>query len=162
MKLSVALAAVFVAAVGALAQDQPATMPVYKLDFTFRDNDNGAKARHFSLIVQSNGKGTLRLGNRVPYSTNGTQWNFFDAGLNLDCRLHAENGRLDLHTEVEISSVVQAEKSAPQPPSPTVAQLRLTLDSVVPPGKAVTIASIDDPASPRKFDIEVIATKQSY
>ncbi len=175
MQTSLTFAALVLIALPVTAQDKPSEGS-YKVEYTFRDAESGVKARQFTMIVENGGRGSFRLGHRVPYSTGtsqvgsggvnplvSTQWNYLDAGVNVDCRIRDNNGRVPVHSDIEISSVVMPDKAsaAPVPPTPTVAQMRISVDSAVALGKGIVIASIDDPSAPRKFDVEVLVTRQN-
>src|SRR5690242_19693217 len=97
---------------------------VYKVELTMRDAaDASAKsARHYSILVDTRGKGTFRIGNREPVATGSfqpgtggagidplvnTQYTYLDTGVNIDCRLEMVEGRLQLGVDMDISSIVQ-------------------------------------------------------
>ena len=44
------------------------------------------------------------------------------------------------------------------PPTPTIAALRIEINDVLMLGKPTLVASIDDPVTMRKFDVEVTVT----
>ncbi len=112
----------------AQAQDKKdgADATVYKLEFNIHDGaDAAAKAgRRYALLIDANGKGTLRSGNKVPYGTGSfqpgkdgtsplasTQYNYAEVGVNIDARLREANGRVALSASLEVSAVLQPENS---------------------------------------------------
>ena len=146
---------------------------VYKVEFNIRDSSSGAAkiARRYTMLIDGSSKGNLRVGAKVPYATgsftsglNGvtgsTQYNFADVGVNIDTRLHELNGRISISSDIDVSSLVQFDKGvASNPPNPTIAQTRVNVNAMVELGKPALIASVDDPVTMRKFDIEVTVTK---
>jgi hypothetical protein len=162
----------FIAGAGFSQENPTPGSPVsYKVEYVIRDGADAARVvRRYTMYLDSGGRGSFRLGYRVPYATGttqgtsgasliSTQWNYMDAGINIDSRVRLAGSDILLHSEVEISSIVPPEKGAvPAPPSPTVASSRISLDSVLSPGKPRLVASVDDPAAARKLDIEATVT----
>jgi hypothetical protein len=147
----------------------------YRVDFNIRDSSAGAKesSRRYVMLIDSTGKGTVRVGAKVPYATGSfssaqganspvvsTQYNYADVGVNIDTRLHPVNGKLELISDLEVSSLLQLEKSTGvTPPNPTISQFRIGINAIVDEGKRTLVASVDDPVTQRKFDVEVTVTK---
>ena len=144
------------------AQDRP-----YKVDFTIRDTgDAGGKTgRKYSMLVSSGHKTTFKVGNRVPVVTGSAgsggnvQYTNVDVGLNIDCSVSDSNSNLTVHADLDISTAVAPEKGASAAPTPTISQIRLSLDTALTPGKPTVVASFDDPVTSRKFDVDVAITK---
>jgi hypothetical protein len=155
------------------AQDKKETVDAsgYKVVYTIRDDKT---QRHFTLLVDSAGRSSFRAGNRVPVASMSmqpaagtgnasvaTQYNYFDVGITIDCRLRHAEGKLVLNSDLDISTIVEADKRAGNPPpNPTVASVRVSgASAVVAPGKPVAIASIDDPVTNRRLDIVATVTR---
>ena len=142
------------------AQDKP-----YKVDFTIRDTgDAGGKTgRKFSMLVSPSHKTTFKVGNRVPMVTGSAggnvQFTNVEVGLNIDCSVNDNNSNLTVHADIDISTAVTPEKGATPPPSPTISQIHLSLDTALTPGKPTVVASFDDPVTSRKFDVDVAITR---
>jgi hypothetical protein len=149
---------------------------VYKVEFSIHDGgDATAKAgRHYTMVVDTTGKGTFRVGERVPYATGSfqpgaggasgplaTQYTYLDTGVNIDCRLRNLNGTITLSADIDISTISPRDKASPiNPPNPTVAQIRMAgVSAVVSLGKPALVGSIDDPVTGRRFDVDVTVTK---
>jgi hypothetical protein len=152
------------AALPALAQEKrdAPMFSVYKVDFTLRDGTDGGKsARHYTMLIDSDGHGTFRVGNKVPYQTGNAQFNYADVGVNIDCRLRDGGaGKVVMMAEFELSAVVPPAKGAfATPPNPTMSQTRVGVNALLQPGKPVLIAAIDDPMSARRLDIETSVAK---
>jgi hypothetical protein len=149
---------------------------VYKVEFNIHDGaDSAARTgRRYTMLIEANTKGTFRVGTKVPYATGSfqsgqggavsplinTQYNYADVGVNIDCHLgDIVNGKLVLHATLDLSTLVPHDKgAATNPPSPTIAQLRIEINDVLMLGKPTLVASIDDPVTMRKFDVEVTVT----
>jgi len=147
---------------------------VYKVELTMRDaTDASAKAgRRYVILIDTHGSGTFRIGSREPVASGSfqpgvggvgvnplvnTQYTYVDTGVNIDCRLEQVDNKLQLRADIDISSIVPHEKSAV--PNPAIGQLKLTVTALVVPGKRTVVASIDDPVTNRKFDLEALITK---
>jgi len=162
----------------AVAQDKPVSNTVYRVEYRIRDgSDAAAKApRRYTMLIESHNKGTFKLGERVPVASGSfqpgvggvgvnplvnTQFSYIDVGVNIDAFVSEENGRVTLNSNLDISTLV--EHKAPQPsqilPNPTVSQIKIAQLSTVTPGKPTLVASVDDPVTQRKFDVEVTITK---
>lgn len=147
----------------------PPDIAVYKVEFHFRDgNDAAAKAgRRYTMLVNTTGKGTFHVGNRVPVATGpsqpgfaNTQFTYVDVGVNIDCLIREVSGKVSLRADMDISSIVQPDKATvPAVPNPIIGQLKINVDSLVNVGKPTVVASIDDPVTMRKFDVEATVTK---
>jgi hypothetical protein len=125
------------------------------------------------MLIESDGRSSFRLGNKVPYITGGmqaaagaplmnTQYNYADIGVNIDCRLREVGSKVAMNANVELSSVLHYDKAASgSTPNPTIASSRLELMTELDPGKPTVIAVVDDPVTQRKLDIEATATKMN-
>ncbi len=153
-------------AAGLYGQNQPAAPAVapavYRVEFVIHDaNEPAAKAgRHYALLIESGGKGTLKVGNRVAITMANGQFNYIDVGTNIDCRLHGGPERVELTASMDMSTVLPRISTGPAAPSsPTVSQLRIDVDANLEPGKRATVASIQDPITQRDVDVEATVTK---
>jgi hypothetical protein len=147
---------------------------VYKVEFNLRDgNDAAAKAgRRYTMLVDTTGKGTFRVGNRVPVATGSfqpgsgtnalvsTQFTYVDVGVNIECWIREANGRVGLRADFDVSTIVQPDKAAlPIVANPIIGQLKINVDTLLNSGKPTVVASIDDPVTLRKFDVEATVTR---
>ena len=126
------------------------------------------------MLIEANAKGTFRVGNKIPYATGSvqpgqgggvstlisTQYNYAEIGVNIDCHVSdINNGRIGLHAVLELSTLVPSDKAAAMtPPTPAIAALRIEINDMLMVGKPTLAASIDDPVTMRKFDVEVTVT----
>jgi hypothetical protein len=152
------LAAVLAPLAAAQATRVPA---VYKVDFLIRDSgDAGAKTgRKYSIVLNEREKGTFKVGNRVPMAAGAgnTQFTYIDVGVNLDCLVAEQDGKVQLRSDLDLSTAVNQEKNPT--PNPTISQIRLNIQTTLTPGKPSVVASFDDPVTSRKFEVEANVTK---
>jgi hypothetical protein len=158
------------------AQEKPASSTnVYRVEYRIRDGSDAAakNGRRYTMLIGNRDKGTFKLGERVPVASGSfqpgagasplvnTQFTYIDVGVNIDAILAEENGKVTLNSNLDISTLVEHKAPQPSPilPNPTVAQIKIAEISVLTPGKPTLVASIDDPVTQRKFDVEVTVTK---
>jgi hypothetical protein len=78
-----------------------------------------------------------------------------DIGTSIDCKLEERATGLVLYASVDLSSV---DPSAPEG-DPTIRQMRAEVKAAIPLGKAIRLATLDDVAVKRTYEVEVTATK---
>jgi type II secretory pathway component GspD/PulD (secretin) len=138
----------------------------YRLTYTIAESEGGKRigVQHFTMIVVSGGRTTLKQGSKVPvvtgsYSTgtNGTQtqMTYLDIGMNFDASLDEFVDGVRLRTKVEQSSISE-EKSSVGAQDPIVRQTVLEGTSILAQGKSLMLGSIDIPGSTRHLEIEVM------
>jgi len=161
MRTALLLAAVMLAPLYGQPRD------VIKVDFTIRDTgDAGGKGgRKYSLLLNAGQKSVFKVGNRVPMATSSsagvnvnTQFTYVDVGVNIDCIVQENGGKMAVHADMEMSTAIAPEKTSAIT-NPTISQIRLSVDTAIVPGKPTVVASFDDPVTSRKFEIEAVATK---
>ena len=163
-------------ALPAYSQEKPSSgTAVYRLEFNIHDgSDAAAKAgRRYSQTIELNGKGVFRVGNKVPYATGSmqsgqaggaqpmvTQYAYADVGVNIDSRLRDAGDKILLTADLDLSTLAQHDRSAGAPVlTPTIASLHIVANAALTPGKPTIVASIDDPVTMRKFDVEATVTR---
>ena len=140
------------------AQDAPA----YRLNFAFREME-GAKnvsTRHYTMLASTQTYSRLNIGTKIPVpaASGSTQYSYVDVGVNVRARIQERGAQLMLNAEVEVSTL-SADGQNSSGPAPRIRQLRSDIDTAIPLGQATPVATLDDPASPRHYEIEVTATK---
>ena len=151
--------AVVLMAASAWAQDAV----VYRLQFSLRETESGkaAETRNYSMLVLPNINNRLSAGTKVPVPTgpaNSSSFTYVDVGVSVRAKLEERGPQLLLNAEFEVSNLgVERENNGR--PAPRIQQLRAIVDTAIVPGQATPIATIDDPASPRRYEIQVTATK---
>jgi hypothetical protein len=145
----------------------------YKVELTMRDaTDASAKAgRRYVIVMDTHGTGTFKVGSRDPVATGSfqpgaggtginplvnTQYSYVDTGVNIECRLEQVEGKLQLRADLDISSTTPPKTPIP---NPSIGQLKISLTAMLTAGKRTVVASIDDPVTNRKFDVEALITK---
>jgi hypothetical protein len=149
---------------------------VYKVEFNIHDGSDAAAktGRRYIIMIEANDKGVFRVGQKVPYATGSfqpgttsagvtplvsTQFNYAEIGVNIDCRINEVNSKVRVKATLDLSTVVQHDKTIGQIPMPIIGQLRIEVNALVNPGKPMMVASVDDPVTLRKFDVEATVTK---
>jgi type II secretory pathway component GspD/PulD (secretin) len=137
----------------------------YRLTYTITELD-GSKSigtQHFSMVVISGERTTLKQGSRTPVVTgsydNGksgtqTQMTYIDTGLNFDVLLDESADAIRLRSKVEQSSVAD-QVSGVGPQDPIIRQTVLQGTSFLTAGKPLVLGSLDIPGSTRRLDIAV-------
>lgn len=143
-----------------LGQDKP-PIETYKVDFQIRE-DGVAKPRRYTIMTDSTGQGRFRVGTKVAYATAlsptgvPTSYSYMDIGVSINVRVRpGATGKVALNADVEITSVQAQEKMAP---NPSVSNVRTDINAQVTPKKPTLMASIEDPSTSKKFDVEVTVT----
>lgn len=150
----------------------------YRLTFTLTDSESGKRTgtQHFTMIVVSGQKTTLKQGNKVPiatgsYSNGGadsktgpgvqTQYTYIDVGINFDTTLNEAAHGAILRAKVEQSSITKQSPGSELTPSvletePVIRQTVLEGTSFLTPGKPVILGSLDLTGSTHHVDIDVM------
>lgn len=139
-----------------------AQTPVYKISFAVHEIEDGKRVgtRNYTMMVESDSKGTIRAGTKVPVKTSADQFQYIDTGVNLDCRVREREGGLTLYADFELSGPpTEGEQKAFTGGMPPIHQMRSTVAAAAVAGKPLTILTIDDPATRRRYELEVTATK---
>lgn len=143
--------------------DQP--RKTYRLTYTFTEMD-GSKSigtQHFSMIVISGERTTLKQGSRTPIVTGSydggksgtqTQVTYIDTGLNFDVLLDESADAIRLRSKVEQSSIAD-QVSGVGPQDPIIRQTVLQGTSFLTVGKPLVLGSLDIPGSTRRLDVAV-------
>jgi type II secretory pathway component GspD/PulD (secretin) len=156
----------------AQAAEKPAKqLSVYRLEFAVREVEEGKRlnVRSYTMSAQDGDRASIRVGNRIPYVTGSlgakgelasTQFQYYDVGINIDCRLHEREGYVLLDSvSIDISSVVKGDEGTSGTPNPVVRSARAQVDAAVTPGKPTMVTTLDDVSSNRRYEVEVTATK---
>jgi hypothetical protein len=157
------------------SSEPPAASPtaVYRVEYVVREIEKGkpVNGRTYVLMAHSDLKGkaekaAVRVGSRVPIATGtpksdgvlAAQYQYYDVGMNIDCRLWDTDKGLIVDTNLEMNSVANSEMSS-TPSTPVIRRLHLEDDTLVVPGKPAVVGSIDDVTADRRYEVEVTATK---
>jgi type II secretory pathway component GspD/PulD (secretin) len=136
----------------------------YRLTYTVRDMDDNKQIgiQHFSLIVVSGARTTLKNGTKVPIVTGSTsdtngsksEFTFVDIGLTIDASLDESASGVRLRTRLGRSSVAE-EKAIGGIQEPLIRSTEMEGTSILTQGKQVSLGSLDVPGSTRHLDVEV-------
>jgi type II secretory pathway component GspD/PulD (secretin) len=150
-----------------LIDDLDRAKRTYRLTYTITEVDNGKRSgtQHFSMVLVSGQRTTMKQGSKVPVATgttseNGsastqTQFTYLDVGLNFDATLDESVNGVRLRSKAEQSSL-GADKPIAGIQEPVVRQTVLEGTSILTPGKPLILGSLDIPDSTRRLDIEVV------
>jgi hypothetical protein len=151
--------------------DAPAKKPlnVYRLDFALSEFLDGKKVntRSYTVTLREDEMNKLRAGTRYPIATatldKSTQYQYLDIGVNIDCRVVERGGYLELNAVVD-SSVIEGTDAhgVPNPNTglgPVIGQMKSDIRSLIRLGTPTMVSSMEDPASKRRFQLDVTATK---
>jgi hypothetical protein len=140
----------------------------YRLDFTLNELEDGKKinSRQYSINVDGGSQSEIKIGSRVPVEANGKtgEFQYLDVGTNIWCRLRdyrdvswlGEDLLLDVRSDISNFAVGD---QANQPMRPIVRQVKIDANTIAIVGKQLSLGTVDDPASKRQFQLEVLTTK---
>jgi hypothetical protein len=139
---------------------------LYRLDFVVRELEGGKRinSREYSVWASRIRDARLRVGNRIPIVTGENQIQYQDVGIKIDCAVSDLGEKVALNTTFESSSVVvpdqmAASAGAASSKTPVLRQLMFSGVSPAPLGKPIVIATLDDVATNRRYEVEVTVTK---
>jgi len=163
------LAAVMMLPASLRGQEVPpsSSVTVYRVDVMVHQAEEGKRigTRSYSMLVEDGGKGSHRVGQRVPFATNfsdgrPSQFQYMDVGINIDCSLREQGDTVRLDLSVDISDIEPAETGKPAGISPTVRSTRMHLNrTVVRPGQKTMVATVDGAVGKQRYEIEVNVSK---
>jgi hypothetical protein len=142
-------------------------LSVYRLDFALSEFVDGKKVntRSYSVTAREDETNKLRSGARYPVATasvdKGTQFQYLDVGVSIDCRVVERGEYLELNAVIE-SSDIEGGHGASNPmmgQNPVIGQMKSDIRSLIRPGTPTMVSSMEDPASNRRFQVDVTATK---
>ncbi len=144
---------------------------VYRLDFALSEFVDGKKVntRSYRVIAREDETNKLRSGTRYPVATatvdKTTQFQYLDVGVSIDCRIAERGAYLELNAVVDSSDIRDADAHGGRNPSigqsPVIGQMKSDIRSLIRPGTPTMLSSMEDPASRRRFQLDVTATKEN-
>ncbi len=124
---------------------------VYRMDYIISSKDPTAPAASsnaYTMVLEEDRSGEVMVGSNVPLS--GSQART-DVGLKLHGHfVRAGEDDVMIETRIEMSSSEEAAG---------IHKLTAVTDAFVAPGKPTVVASLDDPASHKRYQVSVTATK---
>jgi hypothetical protein len=141
-----------------LAQDAP----VYRLNFALREMEAGkiVNTRNYTLLALSQSNTKLNIGAKIPIASgaNHAQYSYVDVGVSVRAQVRERGSLLQLNANLEVSNLGADRENADRP-APRIQQLRAEIDTVITPGQATPVVTLDDPLGSRHYEVEVTATK---
>jgi type II secretory pathway component GspD/PulD (secretin) len=139
---------------------------LYRLTYTVTTMD-GAKpldTAHYTMVVASGQRTTLKQGSKVPIvtgsynkdsSTAQTQYQYVDIGMNFDATVTEVANGVSLRTKVEQSSL--ADEKSTTGADPIIRQTVVDGTSTLTAGKTLVLDSLDMPGTTHHLRLEVAA-----
>jgi hypothetical protein len=136
----------------------------YRLNFAIREmeGDKLLDTRNYSLWAQTGRSEKMTAGSEVPYASSSSTMSYRKVGVSINCTLTETDGNLSLWLNLEMSGVAPSEKSADpgmQLMQVVFRSVSFSADAALIPGRSTMIGSVDDPATKRRFQVDVTATK---
>jgi hypothetical protein len=124
---------------------------VYRLDFAVAESEAGkaATSTTYTLNLEDKHPGEIKAGTNIALATHGATVRA-DLGLALHASFISLGEELLLDDEVEISAAKDAQ---------TFRKLSARGNALVTPGKPSLVASLDDPAGHKRYEVTVTATR---
>ena len=138
----------------------------YRLTYTISESDAGKRigTQHFTLILVSGQRTTLKQGSKVPIATGTfdsgkastqTQFTYLDVGINIDSTIDDSSSGVRLKSKVEQSSIGDSTVIA-EVREPIIRQSVIEGVSLLIPGKPLVLGGLDIPGSTRHLDIDAM------
>ncbi len=145
----------------------------YKVEFRIKDGSEAAakNGRRYTILIDTTGRGSVRVGDRVPVTTGSfsgstggalvnTQFTYQDMGVSIDAGLHEVQDKVTINATIDLSMLASHKADGPVPAlPPTISQIKISVYATVSPGKPSLVSAIDDPVLERKFEVEALVTK---
>ena len=152
------------------AEDAPTPDPSthvtgsYRLDFVWRElaDNNPVSSHSYTMLVNTlrdrGVRGKVGGGSRVPLSGDkGAQ--YMNLGVNISCMVHEADNALLLDVNADSTGMISPSDYEKSGAPPVLHDVNTEVSSLVPLGKPTVLSSIDDPASKRRYQLEVTITK---
>jgi hypothetical protein len=133
---------------------------IYRVSYKVNELENGntINSRSYTMTASMDSFAQTRIGSRVPYST-GKDIQYQDVGMSIDCTLKEQEGKLQVHTVLDMTTVASKETTSPLEGQPVFGHMRLMDITPATIGRPAFVGSVDDVASNRHYVIEVTVTK---
>lgn len=127
-----------------------------KLTIHFLAEGQRANRREYSLVLQNDGSGNIRMIKKQPVPLPDGKADYIETGVKCDLQCQVRDGVLAISGALVLSNVDRAgQATGPRPPVDEV-QCRFQTDVV--PGTATVVARIDDPDKNTRWEIEILAS----
>jgi hypothetical protein len=149
------------------AKAAPHPVTAFRLEYSIFEREGGKRvnARNYVVFVTDDGRDVrLKTGSKVPVGlTNAvnSSFQYVDVGVSIRPNLIQREGALFLISQIEATSLAPEQKDqALTSATAVVRELEARAANAVVLGKPMLIASMDDAASSRRYEVEVTVTKQ--
>jgi hypothetical protein len=144
---------------------------VFKVIYNIYELEDGKRIneRSYSLPVRtldgSARSSSLKINNRVPVTSKetpqGSEFMYLDVGLNLECDVTEQSDKFIVFTGLDLSYVISADQIAGPhlQGQPIIRSTKENSTTLVYPGKATLVTSIDDINSKKRMQLEVTVTR---
>lgn len=148
---------------------------VYKVEYVLSEFQGNKRinARSYTALVRQMDKGNVRVNSRIPIPVGSfsssqkegvnpvvnTQFQYVDAGVNIDYIVEPLDSSVILATDVDVSSIVPEQNTEPRTGNPIIRHNQLHLKNIVPLGKSTVISSVDQMDGTDRFQVEVTVSK---
>lgn len=130
--------------------------PVYRVTYTVTELEGTHKigVQHFSMLASVGQPTVLKQGSRLPIYS-GTQYTYYDVGINFDATLLQSESGVTLKSKVEQTGIAP-DSLTTNNSAPIIRQTLLEGTTFLAPNKPAVLGSLDVPGSTRHFDVEVV------
>jgi len=155
-----------------LQAQSPKEAQLYKVEINFHDGNDAGSAtdRRYSLLVMESRKAVFKVGSKSPAATGSaqpqtgnvlvsTEYTYLDVGVNIECFVQAAGTKAAMHGSLDLSNISGDAQVAAGVRNPVIRQTKLDLDTIVEFGKPTVLATIDDPLTALKLQVEATVTK---
>jgi hypothetical protein len=147
-------------------------LQLYKVEINFHDGtDTGAATdRRYSFLAMESRKAVFKVGSKSPAVTGSivpqtgnalasTEYTYLDVGVNIECFIQAAGSKAAMHGSLDLSNITGDAQLVSGVRNPIIRQTKLDFDTILESGKPTVLATIDDPLTARKLQVEVTVTK---
>jgi hypothetical protein len=140
------------------ATQQP--IATYRLNFTMNELEDGKTidVRSYTMNLNAGDGNEVKIGTRVPVEAKQGEFQYIDVGTTIWCKLKESGNGISLDVRAEFSNFAVRDQEN-RTTMPLLRQFSIRGSTITSSGKPVTIGSVDDPNSKRRFQLEVTATK---
>ena len=133
---------------------------IYRVSYRVNELENGKtiNSRSYTMTSSLNSIAQTRIGSRVPYST-GKDIQYQDVGMSIDCTLREKDGKLQVHSVLDMTTLSSKEATPSLPGQPVFGHMRMMDVTPATIGKPAFVGSVDDVASNRYYEIHVTVTE---
>ncbi|HXH48311.1 MAG TPA: hypothetical protein VNM47_02975 [Terriglobia bacterium] len=144
----------------AAKKEAAADTSIYRVSYRVNELENGKtiNSRSYTMTANIDSLAQARIGSRVPYST-GKDIQYQDVGMSIDCTLREQEGKLQVHTVLDMTTVASKETTSPLEGQPVFGHMRLMDTTSATLRKPTFVGSVDDVASNRHYEIVVTVTE---